>query len=467
MTLMKAKISSFSIASTAALVLLAGMLAPVSPAIAAEEEAGAAPIQAVQNPGESSEAVETPGNTPDALSSAGTDVRGISGTLNFPAEVPAGIRNSLTFGLTPVSGSFVECWKGGSLTSLDPVTGAFTLADLPACNYKLDFYYAATNTTATFSAAETLDIDLTQGDSTGLTIDMQVHGAASSELTFTASQYDFPGKLFLIDTSGVKIDVTTHKGGWGHGGNDGLMQGYMLQAGAGDYSLRVELNNGITLYYSSTKPNGLTTKPSEATRIPINNFEVTQLMPIKTAPWQVLSGASPKISSKASTARVGETVKVTTGAWTTGTSLSYQWVRNGKNITGATKNTYKAVSADAGKKLTVKVTGKKPGFTNLTKTSAAKSVDLQKLVAATPKVSNKISNAKVGKTVKVSVGKWTSGTKLSYQWLRNEKAVKGATKPSYKITKSDKGKKLSVKVTGKKSGYATAAKTSNKTATIK
>jgi hypothetical protein len=79
------------------------------------------------------------------------------------------------------------------------------------------------------------------------------------------------------------------------------------------------------------------------------------------------------------------------------------------------------------------------------------------LKAATPKVSG---TAKVGKTLKAKAGAWTSGTKLSYQWLRNGKAIKKATKASYKLVKADKGKKITVKVTGKKSGYTTVSKVS-------
>ncbi|MDF1487419.1 Ig-like domain-containing protein [Tessaracoccus caeni] len=72
----------------------------------------------------------------------------------------------------------------------------------------------------------------------------------------------------------------------------------------------------------------------------------------------------------------------------------------------------------------------------------------------------------VGKTVKASVKAWKpSGVTFAYQWLRDGKAIKGATKSSYKLTKSDAGKKISVKVTGSKSGYSSVSKTS-KTVTV-
>ena len=49
---------------------------------------------------------------------------------------------------------------------------------------------------------------------------------------------------------------------------------------------------------------------------------------------------------------------------------------------------------------------------------------------------------------------------MKYQWLRNGKAIKKATKASYKLTAKDKGKKVSVKVTYSKAGLTTVVKKS-------
>lgn len=76
----------------------------------------------------------------------------------------------------------------------------------------------------------------------------------------------------------------------------------------------------------------------------------------------------------------------------------------------------------------------------------------------TPKISGK---AAVKSKLTAKAGTWKPGTvKLSYQWLRSSKAIKGATKSTYTVTKADAGKKITVKVTGKRSGYTTASKTS-------
>ncbi|MDF1487427.1 Ig-like domain repeat protein [Tessaracoccus caeni] len=86
--------------------------------------------------------------------------------------------------------------------------------------------------------------------------------------------------------------------------------------------------------------------------------------------------------------------------------------------------------------------------------------EVKNLTTKTPKITG---SAKVGKTLKVdskSVAWTPAKVTLKYQWLRDGKSISGATKSSYKVTKSDAGKKLSVKVTGSKSGYKTVSKTS-------
>lgn len=65
-------------------------------------------------------------------------------------------------------------------------------------------------------------------------------------------------------------------------------------------------------------------------------------------------------------------------------------------------------------------------------------------------------SAKAGRTLRVSAAAWTSvPSSTTYRWYRNGRAIGGATKSSYKVKKADRKRKLSVKVTVRKSGYAT------------
>ena len=118
------------------------------------------------------------------------------------------------------------------------------------------------------------------------------------------------------------------------------------------------------------------------------------------------------------------------------------------------------VAADVGTKLTVKVTGSKSGYTTASKTSkATKAVAKGTLKKGTVKVTGK---AKVGKTLTAKKAGWSSGVTYSYQWYANSRKIDGATTSKYKVGKSVKSKRITVKVTAKKAGYASASKTSKK-----
>jgi len=151
--------------------------------------------------------------------------------------------------------------------------------------------------------------------------------------------------------------------------------------------------------------------------------------------------------------KIGSTLTATAGEWKpSGVSLKYQWYRGNSAIKGATKATYKLTGSDAGKAIIVKVTGSKSGFANTTVASAPVTLTLQTL-SATPKP--KLSGIRgVNHLLKAKVGTWKPGkVTLKYQWYRGTTAIKGATKTSYVTTGADRGKTLTFKVTGSKSGY--------------
>jgi hypothetical protein len=73
----------------------------------------------------------------------------------------------------------------------------------------------------------------------------------------------------------------------------------------------------------------------------------------------------------AGVAEIGETLTADPGVWTPApdSPLSYQWYRSGKAIKGATGDSYLLFKADKGKTIKVKVTAKKVGYANTSKTS--------------------------------------------------------------------------------------------------
>jgi hypothetical protein len=88
-----------------------------------------------------------------------------------------------------------------------------------------------------------------------------------------------------------------------------------------------------------------------------------------------------------------------------------------------------------------------------------------KVIAGAPTISGK---ALVGKKLTAHPGSWTPGdATLTYQWLRNGVPIAGATGSTYKLKNKDKGKKISVTVTGAKAGYTSASATSPPTKKVK
>ncbi len=172
---------------------------------------------------------------------------------------------------------------------------------------------------------------------------------------------------------------------------------------------------------------------------------------------KVATAGTPSVTG---TRVVGDTLKAKTGTWTSKTRFSYQWLRNGVAIPKATKSSYKLTAADAGKSITVKVTGRRSGYATISRTSADAPLVIK---AATPTITG---TAGTGATLTAKPGSWTAGAAFSYQWYAGGKAISGATGDSLVLTSSQAGKQVTVRVTGRVAGYATASKTSKATAKV-
>ena len=191
------------------------------------------------------------------------------------------------------------------------------------------------------------------------------------------------------------------------------------------------------------------------------SFERDQVLrtsqPVTIVPNLVTRLEVPSISG---VLRVGERL---TGkpSGADGAAHSYQWLRNGKAISGATGASMVLTAKDRGKTLTVRVTASYLGETKASTSKATAKVRAGRFVkSAAPKVSGAF---KKGATLKASKGVWKPGaTIVKYRWYRNGEAISKATKAKYKLTSKDRGKYISVTVTLSRSGYATASATSKK-----
>ena len=92
---------------------------------------------------------------------------------------------------------------------------------------------------------------------------------------------------------------------------------------------------------------------------------------------------------------------------------------------------------------------------------------------ATPKEFAKVGKpsitgtAKVGSTVTAKPGAWSPKATFTYQWYRNGKPIAKATKASYKIVATDKGKKLTVKARGTAEGRVATWSKASKAVKVK
>jgi hypothetical protein len=86
-----------------------------------------------------------------------------------------------------------------------------------------------------------------------------------------------------------------------------------------------------------------------------------------------LSTILPPVNTSAPLATGTTTLSVTTGIWQNSpTSYTYQWLRGGANIAGATAATYVTVGADAGTNVSCRVTAHNPaGSANSTSNAIA------------------------------------------------------------------------------------------------
>lgn len=172
-------------------------------------------------------------------------------------------------------------------------------------------------------------------------------------------------------------------------------------------------------------------------------------------PGQFTAAPTPTISG---TVQVGKALTAAPGTWSPTAILSYQWLRDGVAISGATGSTYTVVAADGAKKLSVRVSAARTGWTTTTRTSVQTAAVVQVFgTAPTPTITG---TPNLGTKLTASTGTWSPAPTLAYQWRRDGVAISGATKSTYTSVLADEGKKVTVTVTATRSGYVATARTS-------
>jgi hypothetical protein len=149
------------------------------------------------------------------------------------------------------------------------------------------------------------------------------------------------------------------------------------------------------------------------------------------------------------TPAVGSEVTANQGGWTGYPSISYtyQWRRDGVNISGATAQTYTIQAADYETSLTVVVSATNTEGGPVTATSPAVSViGVSPSISGVPTISG---TAEVGQTLTASAAGVTGYPVPSrtWQWLRDGSNISGATSSTYTLVSADGGTDVSVRQT--------------------
>ena len=146
-------------------------------------------------------------------------------------------------------------------------------------------------------------------------------------------------------------------------------------------------------------------------------------------------------------------------------NVAYQWRRDGTAIAGATARTYQPTSADAGAKITVTAVGSRFGYAKASATSAGTpAVKIGTISGTSPKITG---TPRVGLRLVATPGNWSAAPDaVAYQWLRDGKAIAGATDARYTLAAADAASRISVRLTAAKRHYDSAQLTSTSTAKV-
>jgi hypothetical protein len=200
-----------------------------------------------------------------------------------------------------------------------------------------------------------------------------------------------------------------------------------------------DAGKALSLKVTATKASFEKTSVVSAPTDPVvfNEFEQT--------PSATLSSEEPAI---------GQSITASVDDWLpTPRGMTYQWLRNGVAIKGATKLSYIPILADLGQTLSFAVTGTLPTYTPTTKTTVASTAVAKGVLGSDPSPVVDGIEA-VGKKLTAVMNPWTPKTaKLAYRWLRGDEPIAAATSSTYTLTALDQGEKVSVQVTGSLAGY--------------
>lgn len=301
-----------------------------------------------------------------------------------------------------------------------------------------------------------------------------ITGEWSAEWTFPTDRAD---DVFTAVDAGVEFAVGLTDDGeivaWGVS-NHGQTTVPELPAGrhavavsAGMWMAAAVLDDGSIVQWGTNNADGeRTTIPAKRPGVPVADIDVERYRVAVTYPT---FSAKPSVTVTG-TSQVGRTlVASASAADPVADDVSWSWFvapidewSAPEQIAGASSDRLVLPARLAGRTVFARVTTSKEGLVSVTADSDGAEVASGTLRTPTVRVSGK---PRVGQVLTATATKDPLAT-ATYRWLRDGKAIGGATKSAYRVTSADLGRRLSVEATTRATGYTTAAATSSRTSAV-
>lgn len=181
----------------------------------------------------------------------------------------------------------------------------------------------------------------------------------------------------------------------------------------------------------------------------------------ETNPVEKAQMAFPAEAQIAGILSVGQTISLPTAGWSPAKpKFTFQWLRDGDLIQGATKATFKLGNADLGSSISAEIRAVLPGFEDAVQIITAPDPVLASTFSKIPKPS--ISGSlRIGSILTANAGTYKpAAQEFDYQWYRDGVAILEETASTYELTEEDAGHKISVGVTARYEGLASVTQVS-------